>query len=1147
MGLLLSVSATIQRVGPQLRRVARESVWLGMLLFIVNLASAQSPITCSVSTGVPSIVRAEGGAEVLTDLLLLCTGGTPTPAGLLIPLQNVEIALNTDITSTNVGAGGISEALLLIDEPFPSTNAVPPGLTPATGQTVGQLGCLASNSTNCAITSLGPGIGAFGSYNGTAGHYNMFQGTQSNNNTITWVGVPIDGPGATGTRIVRITNIRANVSEFGASSTLIPTTLEEMITVNGSTPLVIDNPIQTVALAEPGLSSALVPGPGVLTQCNTSTTILVTATEGFASSFKPQSYGQVLAALASSYTGPTEASQADQNVPGFLYNTESAFRPDPAITSGTFVDPSGAVGLATQGTQIQLTFAGLGSGVNIAVPSYVYLSGTYPAGVPLGVAVLSGQTPPPVVLGPCTGAPGPNVPLVITGSTASAVYEIYYANSSVVETASFPISVSFSPGPPPAQGTGTVTVSFAPPLSSNSAPVFSQVEAPQTLFSITACGTNNGGPVLTFTPFVAGCTTTLAPEVLSQVVTVTNTGDAGTFTDSITPNCPVSSANLPCPASAFSIQPTSGSIGGAGATTDLTVSFNSAGLPPGVYTATYSVSGGSSGEANVAGGAPRNWKPRQSSSSNQGSAQDTVNGVLQGNPSPLTFNLTSAQPQQMSSLKLDEQSENGFTVPFSASYTPIFGTPSVQISPMSANTPDYVQVTVSAGSLAPGQTAIGAIGVSCTSGVPCSLNIPVTVTAPEGTILTAAVTSITPPSPAASASPQTISVTGMNFISGLTVSLTGPNHSSMTLTGAQIQNVSPGGFQMSAVLSTIGQYSLQVTNPNGGAASLPFNFNVQIASPAISSVSPSSPTASAGYQVITVNGANFEAGLTVTLTPPGGSPIALLATQIQNVTAATFQLRVILASVGAYSLEVTNPDGGMSGLFPFTTAPPLNSNINITGVGNGASFSQSFAPGMLMTVFGSGLSTGSEQIVTSAPLPTTSESGTSLTINGIKAPLTYIASTQINFQLPYEVTPGPANLTVSSGGQSDSVGFVVQASAPGIFVDSSENLVPNKTAAAGSTIGLFVTGAGLVTPPEATGNVPNSGTTPKPNLPVTLTVGGILANLDCQYCYVGIPSWSTGVLQINFTVPPNVPTGSQPVIVTIGGVSSVAALLTVTP
>ena len=56
-----------------------------------------------------------------------------------------------------------------------------------------------------------------------------------------------------------------------------------------------------------------------------------------------------------------------------------------------------------------------------------------------------------------------------------------------------------------------------------------------------------------------------------------------------------------------------------------------------------------------------------------------------------------------------------------------------------------------------------------------------------------------------------------------------------------------------------------------------------------------------------------------------------------------------------------------------------------------------------------------------------------------------------------------------------------------------------------------------------------------------MTVGGVKASTT----YIGIPSWSVGVLQVNFIVPATAALGPQPVVVSVGGVASAAATLTV--
>ena len=97
---------------------------VGLLLGIgSSAANAQtSYVHVPATTGVPNIIRAEGITELLGDLVLNCTGGTSTPAGQAIPLQNVQISINTNITSRIVGRPSVSEALLMIDEPFPSAS-----------------------------------------------------------------------------------------------------------------------------------------------------------------------------------------------------------------------------------------------------------------------------------------------------------------------------------------------------------------------------------------------------------------------------------------------------------------------------------------------------------------------------------------------------------------------------------------------------------------------------------------------------------------------------------------------------------------------------------------------------------------------------------------------------------------------------------------------------------------------------------------------------------------------------------------------------------------------------------------------------------------------------------------------------------------
>ena len=222
------------------------------------------------------------------------------------------------------------------------------------------------------------------------------------------------------------------------------------------------------------------------------------------------------------------------------------------------------------------------------------------------------------------------------------------------------------------------------------------------------------------------------------------------------------------------------------------------------------------------------------------------------------------------------------------------------------------------------------------------------------------------------------------------------------------------------------------------------------------------------------------------------------------------------------------------------SGPPV-----ISGLTNGASFKQVYAPGMILSVFGSQLAASSAS-AGAVPLPT-QLAGVSATINGVSAPLYYVSAGQLNIQIPY-ATPlnTSVTLTVNDNGQTASTSFRVAAAAPGIFTTSSGAIVPTSTAARGQIVTLFITGDGAVTPALATGASPATGTAtsnlPRPSQTVSLTVGNVPATIQ----FIGIPPGLVGVTQVNYQVPTQAPLGTQSVIVTVGGVASAAANLVVT-
>ena len=215
----------------------------------------------------------------------------------------------------------------------------------------------------------------------------------------------------------------------------------------------------------------------------------------------------------------------------------------------------------------------------------------------------------------------------------------------------------------------------------------------------------------------------------------------------------------------------------------------------------------------------------------------------------------------------------------------------------------------------------------------------------------------------------------------------------------------------------------------------------------------------------------------------------------------------------------------------------------ISGLQNAASYTQTYAPGMLMAVYGRGLA-GSTVSATSLPLPKNLV-GVSATVNGNPAPIWFVSPGQVNLQIPYETGAGTAIVAINNNGNLSYQLFQVTATAPGIFAVNGF-LNPNATAKAGGPAFLYLTGDGDVTATLSTGATPATGT-PLPSLPkavatVTVTVGG----LDALILFNGIVPGNVGVTQVNFQLPAGL-AGVQPVAVTVNGVASVPVNITITP
>jgi uncharacterized protein (TIGR03437 family) len=240
-----------------------------------------------------------------------------------------------------------------------------------------------------------------------------------------------------------------------------------------------------------------------------------------------------------------------------------------------------------------------------------------------------------------------------------------------------------------------------------------------------------------------------------------------------------------------------------------------------------------------------------------------------------------------------------------------------------------------------------------------------------------------------------------------------------------------------------------------------------------------------------------------------------------------------------------------------TSGPPWSTEFSVpfhgpqvpltsAGFSNAASGQQVFAPGMIMSVYGTGLGNFA-QSAGAIPLPTFL-AGFVAYINGTPAPLYYVSPNQVNVQIPYETTPGRATLDISNPFDQVSYNFTVAATGPGVFTFQDGFVNPSRAARRGDVATLFITGEGAVTPSLATGDTPPASTSlsrlPRPRAAVSITVGGVPVVQDSAW-FVGIPSGLVGVTQINFRIPTTVQPGTQDVVVTVGANVANTAKITV--
>jgi hypothetical protein len=284
-----------------------------------------------------------------------------------------------------------------------------------------------------------------------------------------------------------------------------------------------------------------------------------------------------------------------------------------------------------------------------------------------------------------------------------------------------------------------------------------------------------------------------------------------------------------------------------------------------------------------------------------------------------------------------------------------------------------------------------------------------------------------------------------------------------------------------------GSYSVTASTP--GFQTIVFTLTNGASVPAIVTVDTGSPqTASLGAAFavalevsVTDAHGNSATGAVVRFSAPSVGASALLSLPAVTTDSSGHASITVTAGQTAGPYHVIASVSGVAAPAVFALTNSASPDISIGAIVSSADFRSGAAPGALLTIFGQSLA---KNIGNNAPLPwPTVLGGVIVTVNGEPAPLYYVSPSQINFQLPSGVQPGPASVIVShDSADSPPYALEVSALAPALFVSATNRAAALDTgyivnsdshpAAPGAVLLLYATGQGSWIPPYPAASQP---------------------------------------------------------------------------
>jgi uncharacterized protein (TIGR03437 family) len=343
-----------------------------------------------------------------------------------------------------------------------------------------------------------------------------------------------------------------------------------------------------------------------------------------------------------------------------------------------------------------------------------------------------------------------------------------------------------------------------------------------------------------------------------------------------------------------------------------------------------------------------------------------------------------------------------------------------------------------------------------------------------------------------------------------------------------------------APIIAVNNTTVQLAGYQGGAAQYSYATFSNLSSGSTLNVTAAS--ASAAFLSATVSSAN-----TVLITATPGS----LAPGIYSGV-------VTITSNAANNAQVAIP-------VELTVAPAGLPQISMGGIINSATYAQeAVSQGDVVSIFGSQFApAGTFAVNSSTPLATTL-AGTQVLVNNVPAPLYFVSPGQINFQVPYGLTPNAlaSVQVVASGNQGNTRSLNIVANSPrllpgfisgyGAIVNGADGSLTFPTGTAvpgftthpakpGDTIVIYGIGFGQTTPAAVEGQAA-PGVAPLESIKSVTAIfgGGFNGNsVSAVPSFAGLTPTLVGLYQVNVAVPATTPLGATvPVSLLVNGVTT---------